>query len=183
MSSKPNPTRIPESVVQRLKRHVEETGQPLVRTRQGTDRTVLEARGDRSGGYDLTTPPGTWEPPFYTHRGYAEYTGKDPEVIMAEQAFEREEDLDQQIDLDILEQLVSPADEPGEDAWDHVKDVVDCQIEVDGELEAVRVASRIDGGGPGSTYRSVYVSSPFHLSLLQHRLDAEGRGVRIAVLA
>jgi hypothetical protein len=181
MSRKPNPIRIPESVVQRLQQHVEQTGKPLVRIPQSTDTSLLEAWGDRSGGYDLTTPPGAWEPPFYTYRGYAEYTGKDPREVMAYHGFEDEKDLDDQIDLDILEQMVSPSDEPGEEPWAYVEDLVECQIEMEGELKTVRLASRMDGGGPGSSYRSVYVSSPLHLSLLQHLLDEEGRGVRISV--
>lgn len=181
MSRNPDPVLIPESVVQRLQQHVEEAGRPLVRPRKDTDRTLLEAWSDGSHGYELTTPPGEWEPPFFTYRGYAEYTGKDPEEVMAYHGFEDEEELDQQIELDILSQLVSPSDEPGGDAWKYVEDVVECEIETDGTLETVRLASPMDGGGPGSSYRSVYVSSPLHLSLLQYRLDEEGRGVRIAV--
>ena len=164
--------------------HIQSTGQPVLIQRLPEYTAVLEAWPTHAGGYALNVPWADWEPPFRTWREYAEYKGLSEEEVMAEQGFEDEGELDEEIDDDFVDQMVDPGDsiEGQADALlaglpeyliENVEDIP--ELLEDTGLEPWKY----EGGRPGWDQVSVEVPSALALSILQYMLDELGRGIRI----
>lgn len=175
---------IPAAFVERARRHVAATGQPLLEYAAPPYNRLVYACMWSPPEYELQDEPGPQEAPFTTWSEYAEYRGMEPSELLEEYGLEEEELDDELPDPFAMEGAPSS---PGagaysmfEQLWTSGRDVVgayECAEtgELLGEVEAV------DGPAPGNDYIGVSVDSPLMLSCLQFHLDRMRAGIRIEV--